>query len=649
MLRGLVGTWPGRALIGALAAIVIGGPILIGRVTAAPAPPEVRTAPVSRGTVTQAVTVSGSVNAGGTLRLNFQASGRVADILVKVGDRVTQGQVLARLDSATLESALAQAQANLASAQARYEQTVAGTASEDVVAARLSVENAQRALDQARRTGDTDIATAKQTLARLTTTYGSARAHFELLSTQVRTDAELLATAAADLQRMHTDALAYANALPGTAEAKSVQASLNSVTTAYTTAANTASTVLRDARTEYGGATGAVLTAVTVFDAALAAGGGTNAAVTVYQFGQLSYQTATGRLIAAMDAVNGDLTSTQSAINASLTTLGTATARGVSDYETVRTLLRALSERLITTQQLVVAAKSRSGQATTQLATVTDAVTTGLVNATQAVPAAQDKAANAIANAEASLASAQNSYAKLTASPKPADVASAYASVLSAQASLTSAETALANATLRAPAAGVVATLTGQIGENASGTTANPFLSIANTTTLALHGTIGEAEVAKLRLGQVATIAVDAIGAGTRLTGKVTLIDPVATIQQGVPVYGVDVTIDVPDPQVRPGMSGTASVILASRTGVLTVPNLAIRTTGGRRGVQVLRNGEAVDAEVVFGLATDSVTEVVSGLQEGDLVVLPQARASTTTQTGGGQRIPGPGGVPQLR
>ena len=107
-----------------------------------------------------------------------------------------------------------------------------------------------------------------------------------------------------------------------------------------------------------------------------------------------------------------------------------------------------------------------------------------------------------------------------------------------------------------------------------------------------LEGTVGEAEVSKLKLGLVANVTVDALGATTRMTGKVTGIDPVATIQQGVPVYGVDITIDVANAALKPGMSGTASVILVSRQDVLTVPNLAVRTQGTRRYVQVLKDGQ---------------------------------------------------------
>src|SRR5258708_16518465 len=153
---------------------------------------------------------------------------------------------------------------------------------------------------------------------------------------------------------------------------------------------------------------------------------------------------------------------------------------------------------------------------------------------------------------------------------------------------------------------------------------------------MAVHGTVGEAHVVKLKLSQVATGTVDAVGTA-KMTGKVTSLDPVATIQSGVPVYGIDVTIDLPNTQVKPGMTGTATVIIASKQGVLTVPNLAIRTTAGRRYLQVLKDGEAVDTDVVFGIANDTTTEVVSGVAEGDLVVLPAARATATAR-------PGPGG-----
>jgi macrolide-specific efflux system membrane fusion protein len=189
-----------------------------------------------------------------------------------------------------------------------------------------------------------------------------------------------------------------------------------------------------------------------------------------------------------------------------------------------------------------------------------------------------------------------------------------------------------------------VTTISAQVGENVSSGSTTGFIVISNNGSMALHGTIGEADVVKLKLGQVATVTVDAVGTA-KMTGKVTSLDPVATIASGVPVYGIDVTIDLPSASVRPGMSGTANVIIASSPTALTVPNLAVKTASGRRYLTVMKDGQQVDTDVTFGLSNDTVTEVLTGVQEGDVVVLPQPRA---TATGGGRgiQIGGGGGNP---
>jgi len=197
--------------------------------------------------------------------------------------------------------------------------------------------------------------------------------------------------------------------------------------------------------------------------------------------------------------------------------------------------------------------------------------------------------------------------------------------------------------------AGVIVSISAQAGENVTSASTTGFIVVANTSSMALHGTIGEADIVKLKAGQVATVTVDAVGT-EKMTGKVTSLDPVATIASGVPVYGIDVTIDLPSASVRPGMSGTANVIIASSPNALTVPNLAVKTASGRRYLTVMKDGQQVDTAVTFGLANDTVTEVLTGVQEGDVVVLPQPRAAATSGTrgiqiggGGGGPVPGPG------
>lgn len=694
MITSAIGSWPGRALIGAIVAMVVAVPIVLGRVTATPASTEYRTAAVARGAVTQTVSVSGSVNAAGVVRLNFKSAGRLAEVLVKVGDQVTSGQPLARLDTADLAVAVAQAKAGHAAAEAKYEQTVAGASAEDIAVARLSVDNAQRSLEQTRKTSANDVegsrlaaetaqrtleqtqrttandlASAQATLARVSATYASSKAGVTSLTGTIATETGLfdseIERARAQLQ-VAIDDLApktYSN------DSKAALASLYGAQSALTNASTYVASGLRPALTEYTATLADVLRTIATFDQAIAAGQDTGAASAAYQTAQLAYATAATRLSAAFDAPNAQLAAAQTGVTGAQASLNTTSTRSDTNFDGVRGQLLIVQATLTSDQQRAALTKSRVAQAGTTLAALTDliggsylsalnAVSTtrvkndtslasaqsAITKAQQDLSSAEERARTSVVTSQNALESARASLAKTSAGSKSYDIASAYAGVLAAQASLEKAQNDLNSALLRAPAAGTVTAIGGQAGEFvAGGGTNNPFITIANLASLALHGTVGEADVAKLRPGQVATITVDAIGAGTRLTGKLTLIDPAATIQQGVPVYGVDVALDVPNPQVRPGMSGTASVIIASRTNVLTVPNLAVRSTGGRRGVQVLRDGRPADAEVTFGISNETVTEVTAGLQEGDLVVLPQPRATPAQQNQ--PRFPG-GGAP---
>jgi RND family efflux transporter MFP subunit len=360
--------------------------------------------------------------------------------------------------------------------------------------------------------------------------------------------------------------------------------------------------------------------AIAQFDAAISGGGDTAPASLSFQLAQGAYATASSRLTSVTDAVNSTITSMQSSLVTAQNALNNPGSRYDINLDAARADVSSALAMVNNAALSASSAKTKLTQADRSLTTVSDAITGGYL-------------------------SAVNALAKVSATPKPADVISASASVTSAQATLDNALNNLANATLIAPTSGSIASVNGQVGEQV-GTPTTGFIVMAATGAIALHGTIGEADVAKIKLGQVANITVDALGAGTRMTGKVTSLDPVATIQQGVPVYGADVTIDVPTAGVRPGMTGTAQIILTSKTNVLTVPNLAIRSQAGRRFVQVLIEGQAVDTDATFGIANDTLTEVTGGLKEGDLVILPQARGGATNRPGG---PPGPGGGPVFR
>lgn len=109
------------------------------------------TVKVSRGTIVSIVTGSGNIAADNSLDLTFQASGVVAEVLVKENDTVTKGQRLATLDTRDLTAQVASAKAALDSAEARLTQITQGNSlPSEIASAQASVASAQAQLKSAR-------------------------------------------------------------------------------------------------------------------------------------------------------------------------------------------------------------------------------------------------------------------------------------------------------------------------------------------------------------------------------------------------------------------------------------------------------------------------------------------------------------------
>ncbi|MEA2660679.1 MAG: hypothetical protein QOH08_251 [Chloroflexota bacterium] len=603
-----------------LAGAVVAG-MLAAACSSAPPAAELRTAQVARGAVTQTVAVSGSVSSAGTVKLNPATNGKVAQLFVTVGQQVTAGQPLAKLDPTDLQAALATAQSNVASAQTSYDKALA------------AVSDAQSSYAQTQQSTANDIATAQSALSKLKSSYAAAKTNFANLFGSVLNDlaayASQVTVAQQQVQKLQSD-LAGATQI---SDNRSAQTAMNQASAALGNAQSYVQGVYNAGQADYVAAVHLVQNEVSAFDTAIAAGTDTAAVSQQLATAQVAYTGAVSKLTSAIDAPNGQVGSALSSATSAQNSLNTVNAKADASLDGARTDVATLLVTLTGEQQAATNVKSKIGQVATTLATITDAINGGYVAAIQNVTAAQVRAAQSLQTAQTSL------------NNQPSNVQSAQNSLNNAQTALATAQANLDNTTIKATVAGVITTISAQAGENVSSASTTGFIVVANTGSMALHGTIGESDVVKLKLGQVATVTVDAIGTA-KMTGKVSSLDPVATIASGVPVYGVDVTIDLPSAAVKPGMSGTANVIIASSPNALTVPNLAVKTLSGRRYLTVMKDGQQVDTDATFGLSNDTVTEVLTGVQEGDVVALPQPRAAATAGTRGIQFGGGGAGQP---
>ncbi|MCK9186408.1 efflux RND transporter periplasmic adaptor subunit [Candidatus Gracilibacteria bacterium] len=196
--------------------------------------------------------------------------------------------------------------------------------------------------------------------------------------------------------------------------------------------------------------------------------------------------------------------------------------------------------------------------------------------------------------------------------------------------SLSDAEEKLANYTVRAPFAGIIANLTATKNDVASsGSSIATLLTKQQIAEISLN----EVDIAKIQVGQKATLTFDAIEE-LSITGDVVEVDTIGTASQGVVSYNAKIAFDTQDSRVKSGMSVSADIITESKTDVLLIPMAAVKSQDdGTSYVEIIDGTTIKQQTVEVGESNDTSTEIISGIKEGDLVVTQTITASTNTST----------------
>ena len=220
-VRGMVATWPGRILAIVLAAVIVGGGAMVLRGNTGTPAVTYRTAEAARASLAQTVAISGSVNPAGQARLNFRSAGRLSAISVTVGQQVTTGQELARIEATDLENALANAQNSLASAQSNLQRQ------------NQSYTDAARSLDNARKSADTDVANAQAALAKMKANYAAARTNYTSLTAAAVTDIPTFQSSLDTMQAQLDALVALMNQMVGGGDTGDFRTAYNALFGAY--------------------------------------------------------------------------------------------------------------------------------------------------------------------------------------------------------------------------------------------------------------------------------------------------------------------------------------------------------------------------------------------------------------------------------
>jgi RND family efflux transporter MFP subunit len=325
----------------------------------------------------------------------------------------------------------------------------------------------------------------------------------------------------------------------------------------------------------------------------------------------------------------------------------TITAILVQSYETALKIATAIKNESNLIQfykdQLTVHGLTPIALASTHLTELSSNTTTAnsrissLLSAKRAI----ENDIQAIDDAARSIEEKQAQIEKTNSGPDALEIRSLEITIQQKMNALQDVKDKLADYYVRAPFAGVIAEVNAKKGDSAAASTA---IATIISPQLVAEITLNEVDVAKIKTGQKATIAFDALE-NLSLTGTVAKVDSLGTTSQGVVSYGVQISFDTEDSRVKPGMSVAAAIITAFKADVISVPNTAIKKQGDQTYVQVMKKGKPTRTDIEAGLANDTDTEIISGLNEDDEVVTQTISSSATSSSSTNRTS---GGIPGL-
>jgi HlyD family secretion protein len=208
----------------------------------------------------------------------------------------------------------------------------------------------------------------------------------------------------------------------------------------------------------------------------------------------------------------------------------------------------------------------------------------------------------------------------------------ARAQVQQSQASLKQLEEQLSYTTIVAPMDGVVLSRDVEIGDAVSsilvlGSTATLVMTLGDVNQVYVQGKVDESDIAHVYMGQPARIKVESFRDRV-FNGKVTKIAPLGVEKDNVTTFEVRVSIDNPGGELKANMTANAEILLDEHKGVLNIPENAVVYDNQKNASVEVPDKSQKDGKrkvgVKVGLSDGSKTEILSGLREGDQVILQQ-------------------------
>lgn len=552
--------------------------IIIGYVFLKPAKqPRRDTIVVSRMNIMQSVDVIGNVKSTESVDLAFELGGKVKETYIKVGDKVEVGTKLAELNHDNYLADLQQAQAQVSSAyasldqykaaltaeQAKMREMESGTRPEEIKIAQTKVDNAKTALANAQINLNNTTLEANTSLNNL---------YDDVMN--ILNDAYAKADDAVNKQM--DDLFTTAGNVDFTFEPNNSQLEVSTLD-----ARQKAVSGLTSLRTEIGE------THISNADLDQALMVGKDEVTKVQAFLNL-----------VSDILKGKTNLTAETLSTYKTSLNTARTN-------VNTALTSISNQ----QQLILS----------QADTNRDSINTAQTSL--------DSAKFSLQTAEQELSLKLAGYTKEQLDAQKAKVLQAEANVSSQQAfiqqkqaNVASVQAQIDKNIIYSPIKGIITKQDAKAGEITNAQT--PVISVISEAEFEIETNIPEIDIAKIKIGDKASVTLDAYGDDEKFEAVVVSIDPAEKVIEGVSTYKTVLNFLDGSDKIRSGMTADLEIATNSRENVIAIPNRAVATKEGVKTVKLLRGDSVVEVPVETGLrGSGGLVEVLSGIKEGDVVI----------------------------
>ncbi|MCL0044549.1 efflux RND transporter periplasmic adaptor subunit [Dehalococcoidia bacterium] len=573
--------------------------------------------PVQYGDLVNEVSTSGGLLFPNRTALTFGSSGIVGEVLVEEGQSVKIGQILAKLDSATvtsLEKKVAQTRVNLRDAEEGMDainstdDTLLASLGEKIAQAQVNLQNAQDNLNSTEEISN-DIEAAQSKVDTSDVSLSDAKTSLSLVSKLWNERQQEAVETTNTLRDTYKNLFRKYLGIEPTNEqvAQEPQALLKSLGADLN--------VLFDPKTRFEFTSPGVYTwtapgppeddPITSWNE-----------VVVYSWMNLF----PGTLIESCDDGHVAPISPQRPIVQDVC----VTAQMQDSWDILRSALDNQETVDLEAMNAVNKAESTLDRAQDTLSAAQDTLSQ-LMNGADPLLVALAEAK--VTSAEAAIDAAREKLSEQQEGPDPALVALAKAELIASQAALATAIQSLEDSTIKASSDGVVSLLSIEVGQEVKALAS--VIEVVDRTVVEVDGVVDEIDVLFVQEGAQASVTMDALP-GQELDGTVSSIASAARSQQGVVSYPIRIRIQIPQGlELREGLSATASIIIREERNVLLIPLQALHGRFEQPVVLIMRNERVEERPVILGNSDDFWTVVRQGLVEGDQVIIEATQADT--------------------